>query len=138
MSLGVEPGVERLAALGRDRQHVIAATALRLLAVGDEAGTAAIRPPPQIGAPISFVDRERPGVAGVLRRDRARRVLGPSLGAVETLGLRGWADGGLVHPAAALKIVGRGYLSRHALTEIGVFEPKGGLPVPGAAATRSM
>jgi hypothetical protein len=71
MGLGVEPGLERLPALGRDLKHIEAAVAVGLAGQSLYSGAAEVRTPPEIGVPVGLVHRQLPHITAALRGDRA-------------------------------------------------------------------
>ena len=134
--LGVEPGLERLAADGGHREYVIGLTIVGLLAEGLDRRPAPVGPPPQIGVLIAFADRDLAGIAAVLGGDGAGRILLPGGATVITVGALG--DPGLegVDHGRGMHVVGGGGDPRQAVADEGVFELKGVLAVEGRAADR--
>ena len=83
MGVGVEPGVERLAALGRDPQAIGRGTIEGLAAHELDSRTTPILAPPAIRVAIRLVHRDLPPITPILRRIRAGNVAHPCAPAVE-------------------------------------------------------
>src|SRR5256885_13897353 len=102
MRFRVEPCRERLAALWRNRQDVVGCAIVGNLGRGRHVSTAEIRPPPQIGAAVAFVHRQRTLLAAFLRGDSSGWVAFPRDRAIESVAPRYGPDLVLVDPPALL------------------------------------
>src|ERR1700754_1020574 len=134
----IEPGIERLAALGRDGKYVIGLAVLALAAGINHRGTATVATPPQVLQTIGLVDGELANVAALLGRHRARWLLLPGCLAIEAHGVIGWGINPTIDEAAALDVLREVDLADHPLALVVIAKFKATLCLPLVAGGRRL